>query len=83
MVQHKVCRVVLVKGKRQIAAVSSVERGSLVTVVTCMSAAGHFAPPLLVYSKANMKAELLDGAPPGTTATCHKLSWIQTESFTQ
>jgi hypothetical protein len=38
VVQHKVCRVVSPKGKRQIAALASAERGSLVTVVTCMSA---------------------------------------------
>jgi hypothetical protein len=30
-----------------------------------------------------MKAELLDGASPRTTATCHSSGWIQTESFTR
>jgi hypothetical protein len=83
VVQHKVCRVVSLKGKRQIrvAALASAERGSLVTVVTCMSAAGHFVPPFLVYPRVNMKAKLLEGAPPGTTATCRKSGWIQTERF--
>jgi hypothetical protein len=30
-----------------------------------------------------MKAELLDGAPPGSVAARHKAGWIQKESFTQ
>jgi hypothetical protein len=75
--------VVSIKGKRQIAALASAERDSLVTVVTCMRAAGHYVPPFLVYSRVNIRAELLDGASPGTTATCHKSSCIQTASFTQ
>jgi hypothetical protein len=75
VVQHKVCNVVSLKGNRQIAALSSAERGSLVTLVTYMSAAGHFVPPLIVHPRVNMKAELLDGAPPGTTAVCHKSGW--------
>jgi hypothetical protein len=77
VVQHKVRSMVSLKGKRQIATLPSTERGSLVTAVTCMSAADHFVPPFLVYPRVNMKAELLHGAPPGTTATCHESSWIQ------
>ncbi|KAJ4452263.1 hypothetical protein ANN_03781 [Periplaneta americana] len=42
VVQHKVNKVVSLKGKRQVGSVSSAERGSLVTAVTCMSAAGLF-----------------------------------------
>jgi hypothetical protein len=38
-----------------------------VTVVTCRS-----VPPRLVFPRSNMKAELLDGAPPGSVAACHK-----------
>ncbi|KAJ4435306.1 hypothetical protein ANN_17916 [Periplaneta americana] len=81
VVQHKVNKVVSLKGKRQVGSVSSAERGSLVTAVTCMSAAGHFLPPLLVFPRVNMKTELLDGAPNGSLAVCHKSGWIQNESF--
>lgn len=30
-----------------------------------------------------MKAKLVDGAPPGSIAACHKARWIQRESFKQ
>jgi hypothetical protein len=72
-----------VKGKRQVASLSSAERGALATVVTCMIASGLFVPPLLIFPRKNMKSELLDGAPPGTTGTCLTSGWIQTQSFTQ
>ncbi|KAJ4433907.1 hypothetical protein ANN_16220 [Periplaneta americana] len=48
-----------------------------------MSAAGHFLPPFLVFPRVNMKAKLLDAAPNGSLAVCHKSGWIQNESFVQ
>jgi hypothetical protein len=45
IVQHKSIKVVCVKGKRQVASLSSAERDALVMVVTCMSAFGQFVPP--------------------------------------
>ncbi|GFG39808.1 hypothetical protein Cfor_10583 [Coptotermes formosanus] len=57
--------------------------GSLVTIVTCMNAIGMHVPHLLVFPRSNMKAELLDGALPGSIAACHKAGWIQKETFTQ
>jgi hypothetical protein len=36
VVQHKASQVISLKGKRQVARLSSAETGALVTVVTCM-----------------------------------------------
>jgi len=46
VVQHEVF--ISLKGKRTIS-LSSAERGSLVTIVTCMNATVTYAPPLLVF----------------------------------
>jgi hypothetical protein len=46
IVQQRSSRVLGLKGKRQVASLSSSERGALVTVVTCMSASGQFVPPV-------------------------------------
>jgi hypothetical protein len=54
VVERKLCSVVTLKDKQQI----------VVTVVTSMSAAGHFVPSFLVYARVHIKAELSDGAPP-------------------
>ncbi|KAJ4429765.1 hypothetical protein ANN_21969, partial [Periplaneta americana] len=40
-----------------------------------------FPAPIVGFSKVNMKTELLDGAPNGSLAVCHKSGWIQNESF--
>ena len=60
------------KGKRRVPSLSSGERGSLVTVVTYMNTTGIYVLPLLVFPMSNMKAELLDGAPPGSITVCQK-----------
>ncbi|KAK9685653.1 CENP-B N-terminal DNA-binding domain [Popillia japonica] len=82
-VQRKHSKVISFKGKKQVAALTSADRGSLVTVVTCMSAIGSFVPPPFVFPRKNMKAELLDGTPAESIAGCHPSGWIQTNLFTQ
>ena len=50
VVQHKNRKVIAVKGKRQVHRLSSAERGSLVTVVTCMSVCStHVSVPAQKY----------------------------------
>ena len=51
IVQHKHTKILGLKGKRQISSVHCEDRGSLVTVVTCLSPDGHFIPPLLVFPR--------------------------------
>ncbi|KAK9739565.1 DDE superfamily endonuclease [Popillia japonica] len=75
--------VITLKGKKQVGTVTAAERGALVTVVFCMNAVGGFVPPLFVFPRKNMKADLLDGAPPGTIAACHPSGWIQQHIFSQ
>jgi len=83
IVQHKHTKILELKGKRQISSVQSAERGSLVTVVKCMSPTGHFIPPLLVFPRKNMKQEMMNGTPPGSIDACHFAGWIQSDIFTQ
>jgi hypothetical protein len=80
VVKHKTSRIIALK---EVATLSSSERGALVTVVTCMSASGIFVPPLLVFPMKNMKFELLNGSPPGTVGVYHPSGWIQLEIFTK
>ncbi|XP_072398358.1 uncharacterized protein [Diabrotica undecimpunctata] len=81
-VQSKHTKVITLKGKKQVGTFTSAERGSLVTVVTCMNLAGGFVSPMAIFPRKNMKAELLNGAPAGTIATCHVSGWIQSHIFT-
>ena len=49
IVQSKVPKVIGLRGKKQVAALTSGERGALITVVACMNAAGSFVPPLVIF----------------------------------
>ena len=83
IVQHKNTKILGLKGRRQISSVQSADRGSLVTVVTCLSATGQFIPPLLVFPRKYMKQELMNGStPPGSNHVCHSSGWIQRVIFT-
>ena len=59
----------------------SPEGGALVTVVTCMSAAGQYVPPMMIFPRKLMKAERLAGVPPGTVGTVHESGWITADLF--
>lgn len=82
IVQSKCPQVLALKGKRQIGSLTSAERGSLITVVMCMSAEGNFVPPLIIFPRKNCNEQLKKGAPPGTLFKFHPSGWIQTDLFT-
>ena len=81
--QHRHSKVISMRGKKEVASLTSAERGNLITVVTCMNATGTYVPPLIVFPRKNMKEELMDGAPAGSFAACHPSGWIQTDIFTK
>ena len=83
VVQNKVADVVGRKGKRQIASLTSMERGSLVTLIACMSAGGDFVPPMLIFSRKNMNIQLMKGTPPGSISAVHPSGWVQASLFAQ
>ncbi|XP_065684444.1 uncharacterized protein LOC136096852 [Hydra vulgaris] len=70
-VPKSLSKVISTKGKRQVGSLTSAERGQLVTAVVCCSASGRYMPPMLIFPRQRMKAELMDGAPPGAWAECH------------
>lgn len=82
--QSKIPRVIGLRGKRQVGAMSSAERGSLVTVVCSKSACGNFIPDttLHIFPQKNMTDIIMKGAPPGAIGRCHPSGWIQGYLFT-
>lgn len=75
VVQSKVVDVIGRKGKRQIASITSAERGSLVTLIAAMSAGGLFVPPMLIFPRKNRNDQLMRGAPPGINIRCSS-EWV-------
>ncbi|CAH2100084.1 unnamed protein product [Euphydryas editha] len=54
------------KGKKQVGALTSAERGQHVSIAVCANGAGNFIPPAMIIPRKNYKPEYFDGAPPGT-----------------
>ncbi|KAJ3652979.1 hypothetical protein Zmor_018900 [Zophobas morio] len=58
-------KIVAAKGKRNIGAMASGERGTNVTVVTAVSAYENTVLPLFVFNRKQFKSHSLNGGPPG------------------
>ena len=71
------------KGKRAIAVLTSAEKGKTITFLPAVSAVGHYVPPLFVFPRKRMKAELLEDAPDGSIGAVNLTGWINTEIFEQ
>ncbi|KAF2897479.1 hypothetical protein ILUMI_08696 [Ignelater luminosus] len=54
------------RGKHQIGAITSAERGQNVSAMCAMSASEFFVPPYLIFSRKRMKDSLIIGAQLGT-----------------
>lgn len=80
-VQKKSPKVVSARGKHQVGAVTSGERGINTTFVCCTSAAGHFVPPMIIFKRQRMHPALTNGAPPGCLVECSESGYINTELF--
>ena len=80
---QKPSKVISTKGKRQVGATTSAERGTNTTGVYCHSATGHFLPPMLIFKRKRMADTLKVDAPTGTVFACTDSGWIDTDVFTQ
>jgi hypothetical protein len=80
---HQPSKILAKKGKHQIGALTSGERGRNITVVCCVSATGHYVPPAFIFPRKRMKAELMDNAPNESLAVCEKSGWMTSLVFRQ
>lgn len=80
-VQKRCQKILGRKGKYQIGAISSGERGVNTSVACCVSAAGHFVPPLILFKRKRQCRELGDGAPIGSLVTNNESGWMDKDMF--
>lgn len=64
------------KGKKQVGALTSAERGQHVSIAVRANAAGNFIPPAMIIPRKNFKPEYFDGAPPGTLQLCYESGYM-------
>ena len=73
--------VVASKGKKQVGAITSAERGQLVTVCTAINAVGNFVPPMFVFPRKYFKDHFIRDGPPGCAGTANTSGWMIAENF--
>ena len=56
-------RVVVERRIKQVASVTSAERGELVTVINVVHASGSVLPPMLVFTRVNYREWFIRGSP--------------------
>jgi hypothetical protein len=59
-------RIVTLRGRRQVGAITSAERGETITAEICFSAAGVYMPRMLIFPRKCMQQEFLVGLLPGS-----------------
>lgn len=76
-------KIVAAKGKRNVGAMTSGERGTNVTVVTAVSALGNAVPPMFVFPRKQFKTHFLNGGPPECIGAGNASGWVTDEEFYQ
>lgn len=74
-------KVFALKGKRQVGAITSAERGVHTTVVACMSSGGTYVPPTIIYPRKRFNPVLYDGAPVGTLKLHNESGYMTGDLF--
>lgn len=74
-------KIIATKGQRQIAKMTSAERGTTVTVVCSMNASGSYIPPMLIFPRKKMAEGLMKGAPTGAIGAVSDNGWTDCTLF--
>ncbi|XP_069114173.1 uncharacterized protein [Argopecten irradians] len=74
-------RIVAGKGVKQVGAITSAERGTLVTVCGAINGAGNSMPPMLIFPRKTFKPHYIRDGPNGCTGSSHKSGWMTSENF--
>lgn len=80
-VQKRLQKVIARKGKHQVGAITSGERGVNTTVVCAVNAAGFFIPPMIIFKRKRKPQELEMGAPLGSVIEISDTGYINSELF--
>ncbi|XP_041351386.1 flocculation protein FLO11-like [Gigantopelta aegis] len=76
-------KIIATKGIRQVGKVTSGERGTTVTVICAINAAGTYLPPIMIFPRKRMAESLMTGAPPQSVGYCSANGWTDCNLFVQ
>ncbi|CAF4778747.1 unnamed protein product [Pieris macdunnoughi] len=74
-------RVIARRGQKQVSAMTSAERGTLVTIALAGNATGNHIPPMFVFPRKRFKDHFIRDGPTGSIGTANGSGWMQEEDF--
>lgn len=74
-------RILAKRGKRQVGIINPSERGQTVTAEICVSAAGNYMPPSLIFPRIRKQHTFELGLLPGSSVYNNGSGWMTTEIF--
>ncbi|XP_071945228.1 uncharacterized protein [Antedon mediterranea] len=74
-------KVVARRGYKQVGAITSAERGTLVTIACAVSAIGNSIPPFFVFPRVHFREHFLANGPTGCKGTANPSGWMKEINF--
>ena len=74
-------KIIALKGKKSVGAITSAEKGKNITVVCCISASGSYVPPMFIFPRVRIPVDFLDDLPVGSIAKGNPSGWISEPLF--
>lgn len=74
-------KVITRRGQKRVGAITSRERGELVTLVYTVNALGNVLPPMFIFPRVRFKNHFLSLAPSGSTGVASKTGWMKEDIF--
>jgi hypothetical protein len=74
-------RIIVRKGVKQVEAMTSAERGSLVTMALAVSASGNYIPPFFGFPRKNYRGCFIANGPEGSAGSANKSGWMTGDDF--
>ncbi|XP_029674809.1 uncharacterized protein LOC115242559 [Formica exsecta] len=74
-------KIVTRRGIRQVGALTSAERGSLVTIMCAVNAIGNFIPPTFIFPRLRYKEHFVRDGPTGSIGAGNASGWMQENEY--
>jgi len=74
-------KVIAETGTKQVGAITSSERGQLVTICCAVNAVGQALPPMFVFPRVHFRDHFIRDAPAGSAGSAHPSGWMTAENF--
>ena len=74
-------RIVARRGEKQVGALTSAERGTLVTMAGTGNAIGNTIPPMFIFPRVHFKPHFVRDGPTGCIGTANRTGWMQEADF--